>query len=444
MGKVSIVSLGCPKNLVDSDALLSGLIDEGFRYATDPDDADIVIVNTCGFIEEAKRESIEEILRFRHIKEEGKRLLVFGCLAKRYRDELFKEIPEIDAIWGVGEEERIIEYCKGLRGIKSLEYWSNGVMEKQITDVSTSQHSVTPALQSSSYAYLKIAEGCSRGCTFCVIPSIRGTYRSIEPDKVLRRAEGYIKSGIKELILVAQDTGSYGMEFHGYNLSSLLRDLSSFSGEFWIRLLYLYPTSIDDELLTVIADENKVCKYLDMPIQHSEDRILRAMGRGGTKKLYARLIRTIREAVPDIALRTTLIVGFPGETEEDFAGLRGFVEDMRFDRLGVFMYSKEKGTSASRMRGHIAKKVKETRRNEIMRIQSYISLEKNRSITGKIFRAIIDEADGRIAVARLYSQAPEIDGVVFVSNSRELKAGQFADVLIRKAYDYDLKGELVG
>ncbi len=444
MGKVSIVSLGCPKNLVDSDALLSGLIDEGFRYATDPDDADIVIVNTCGFIEEAKRESIEEILRFRHIKEEGKRLLVFGCLAKRYRDELFKEIPEIDAIWGVGEEERIIEYCKGLRGIKSLEYWSNGVMEKQITDVSMSQHSVTPALQSSSYAYLKIAEGCSRGCTFCVIPSIRGTYRSIEPDKVLRRAEGYIKSGIKELILVAQDTGSYGMEFHGYNLSSLLRDLSSFSGEFWIRLLYLYPTSIDDELLTVIADENKVCKYLDMPIQHSEDRILRAMGRGGTKKLYARLIRTIREAVPDIALRTTLIVGFPGETEEDFAGLRGFVEDMRFDRLGVFMYSKEEGTSASRMRGHIAKKVKETRRNEIMRIQSYISLEKNRSITGKIFRAIIDEADGRIAVARLYSQAPEIDGVVFVSNSRQLKAGEFADVLIREAYDYDLKGELVG
>jgi len=444
MGKVSIVSLGCPKNLVDSDALLSGLMAEGFRYATDPDDADIVIVNTCGFIEEAKRESIEEILRLRHIKEEGKRLLVFGCLAKRYRDELFREIPEIDAIWGVGEGDRIVEYCRGLNCsvTKAAEAFS---LQNSNRDGSvTFPESAEPLhpLISSSYAYLKIAEGCSRGCTFCVIPSIRGDYRSIEPDKVLRRAEGYIKSGIKELILVAQDTGSYGMEFHGYNLSCLLRDLTSISGEFWIRLLYLYPTSIDDELLTVIAGEDKVCKYLDIPIQHSEDRILRAMGRGGTKKLYARLIRTIREAVPDIVLRTTLIVGFPGETEEDFVGLRGFVEDMRFDRLGVFVYSKEEGTPASMMKGHVAKKVKEARRNEIMRIQSYISLEKNRSITGRIFRAIIDEADGGIAVARLYSQAPEIDGVVFVSNSRKLKAGEFADVLIREAYDYDLKGEL--
>ncbi|GAB4416403.1 MAG: 30S ribosomal protein S12 methylthiotransferase RimO [Thermodesulfovibrionales bacterium] len=439
MSRVSIVSLGCPKNLVDSENLLSGLRDEGFLYTTKPDDADIVLVNTCGFIEEAKRESIEEILRLKHMKEEGKKLLVFGCLAKRYRDDLIKEIPEIDAIWGVGEEDGIIEYCK--RVMKRR----HGDAETQ-RNIDSPIHPFTdsPIRPSGSYAYLKIAEGCSRGCAFCVIPSIRGTYRSIEPDKVLRKAEKHIESGVRELILVAQDISSYGMEFHGYNLSSLLRDLSSISGEFWIRLLYLYPASIDDELLTVIAGEDKICKYLDIPLQHSEDKILKAMGRSGTKKWHVRLIRRIREAIPDITIRTTLIAGFPGETEEDFAGLKGFVEDMRFDRLGVFMYSKEDGTLASRMKGNIARKVKEKRRDEIMRIQSYISLEKNRSIIGRIFKAIVDEVDGKIAIARLYSQAPEIDGVVFVSNNSVLKAGEFTDVLITEAYDYDLKGELVG
>jgi ribosomal protein S12 methylthiotransferase len=413
MLKVSIVSLGCPKNLVDSEDLLSNLKNEGFFYTEEVEDADLVFVNTCGFIEEAKRESVEEILKLRHIKEEGKRLLVFGCLAKRYGDELIREIPEIDAIWGVGEEDKIIEYCKEIiiQNNGALEKWRDG----ELSAASIHQYSNTPG-HLGSYAYLKIAEGCSRGCTYCIIPAVRGPYRSLAPDKIMRRAEGYIKSGIKELVLVAQDLGNYGRELGRYNLSSLLRDISSISGDFRIRLLYLNPTSINNELLSVISGEEKICKYLDIPLQHSEERILKAMGRGGSGELYGRTIQKIREAIPGVTLRTTFIVGFPGETEEDFSGLRNFIEDMRFDRLGVFMYSKEEGTPASKMKGNLPKKIKERRYDEIMRIQSLISLEKNKALIGKRLKALIDEVDGNTAIARLCSQAPEIDGVVFIKN----------------------------
>lgn len=436
MTRVSIVTLGCPKNVVDSDSLAEGLGREGIVCTEDLNDSDIVLVNTCGFIEDAKKESIEEILRLRQLRSEGRKLVVFGCLAKRYKDELIKEIPDIDAIWGVGEEEKIIEYCSKMRGSRVR---GKGSEEK----TETSQLPAVP----SSYAYIKIAEGCDRGCTFCVIPSIRGPYTSHEPEEILKYAEKHVLAGIKELIIIAQDIGSYGIN-EGYNLSSLLDDLSSINGDFWIRLLYLYPTALSEDLISAIASNEKVCNYIDVPLQHSEDKILRTMGRSGSREAYKNKIQMIREMIPDITLRTTFITGFPGETEDDFKGLRRFIEEMRFDRLGVFEYSKEEGTPASRMKGGVAKKIAKMRRDELMRIQSHISLEKNKLIIGKRFKALIDEVDGDIAVARLYSQAPEIDGVTLIAGCRMnhtpvLSAGSFVDIEITDAYDYDLKARAV-
>ncbi|MEK6673340.1 MAG: 30S ribosomal protein S12 methylthiotransferase RimO [Nitrospirota bacterium] len=438
MTRVSIVTLGCPKNVVDSGNLADGLSREGIICTEDMNDSDIVLVNTCGFIEDAKKESIEEILKLRQLRSEGRKLLVFGCLAKRYKDELIKEIPDIDAIWGVGEEEKIIEYCK------SVDSGNRGQVAKRTKKTQDSCH---PELIAPSYAYLKIAEGCDRGCTFCVIPSIRGSYMSFEPETILKYAERHIRAGIKELIIIAQDIGNYGNN-KGYNLSSLLRDISSISGDFWIRLLYLYPTALGKDLISAIAGNGKVCNYIDVPLQHSEDKILKAMGRGGSREAYKNKIRMIRDMIPDITLRTTFITGFPGETEDDFNGLKIFVEEMRFDRLGVFEYSKEEGTPASKMKGIVPKRIAKMRRDELMRIQSHISLEKNRLIIGKRFKALIDEVDGDIAVARLYSQAPEIDGVTLIPGCGMhhpplLSVGGFVDIEITDAYDYDLKGRAV-
>ncbi len=454
MGKVALVTLGCPKNLVDSEELLDRLRREGFRYAEEPKDADLVLVNTCGFIEDAKTESIQEILKLKTIREEGKKILVFGCLAQRYRDELMREIPEIDAVWGVGEDDSIIEYCK-----EALNGGSEKASTEEMDIMRHSCVSASPFGLFRSYAYLKIAEGCSRNCTFCVIPSIRGPYQSMEPEKILTRAEVYVRSGIRELILIAQDTGNYGRELMGYGLPSLLRDLSTIRGDFRIRLLYLYPTALSDELISVLAGNDKICKYLDIPLQHSEERVLRAMGRGGTKEVYKGMIETLRESIPGIALRTTFIVGFPGESEEEFRRLRDFVEEMRFERLGVFVYSREEGTPASRLKGQIPKRTKERRRDEIMRVQSSISFNNNRPLVGRSFRALIDEVDGRIAVGRIYSQAPEIDGAIIIDNlgfqtgdsnlgtahhqPTPLRAGEFVDVRITGAYEHDLRGEPV-
>jgi ribosomal protein S12 methylthiotransferase len=420
----------------------------------DPNNADIILVNTCGFIRDAKEESIEEILKLAKIKrgqgskvKSKKKLVVFGCLAKRYRDELMKEIPEMDAIFGVGEDSSIIEYCKGL-----------AVASSQLP-VASSQ------LPAASYAYLKIAEGCDKKCTFCVIPSIRGRFRSNPPEKILKEAEEHIENGVRELILVAQDITNYGKEFKNYNLISLLKDIAAIKGDFRIRLLYLYPTEITDELLECIAEEDKIQKYLDIPLQHSEDKILRLMGRRGTRKEYIKLIRNIRKTIPGVALRTTFIVGFPGETEDDFHGLVDFIEDIRFDRLGVFKYSKEEGTPSSKLKGHVPEKVKVKRLDEIMRRQAAISLEKNRELIGRKYEAIIDEIDGDIAIARLYCHAPEIDGVVIIQNTEHrrqrtedrkqrtdclsseclssVKVGDLVTVEIVDAFDYDLKGIIV-
>ncbi len=435
MALISIRTLGCPKNQADSGNLIKKFASDGFLHVNAAEDADIILVNTCGFIKEAKEESIEEILRLAKSKENGKRLVVFGCLAKRYKNDLIKNIPEIDAIFGVEQDSSIIAYCKEIAA-------------QRIEAIPPPQRSIVP----SSYAYLKIAEGCDKKCTFCVIPSIRGRFRSIPPEQILKEAEEHIKNGVRELIIVAQDITTYGKGLDEYNLVSLLKDLASIKGDFRIRLLYLYPTEINDEILKFIASENKMQKYLDIPLQHSEDRVLRLMGRRGAKKEYIKLIRNIRRAIPGVALRTTFIVGFPGETEEDFNGLVDFIEDIKFDRLGVFKYSKEEGTTASKLKNHMPERVKARRFDEIMKRQSLISLQKNIEMIGKKCDAIVDEVDGNIAIARLYCHAPEIDGVVIIQNTehrtqktdkKSVKVGDIVTVEIVDAFDYDLKGIIV-
>ncbi len=441
--KIHITTLGCPKNSVDSGHLAGAFKAEGFICSDNADDADILLVNTCGFIKDAKEESIEEVLRLAHMKEAGRKLVVFGCLAARYRNELLKEIPEIDGIWGVGEEARIIEFCKGqrseVRGQRSIK--NNGL------PITYNPSPITPM----SYAYLKIAEGCNKKCTFCVIPSIRGAFRSVRPELIMAEAGEYINAGVRELILVAQDITNYGKDIAGYDLVALLRDLASLPGDFYIRLLYLYPTSISEPLIEYIAAEDKIQKYLDIPLQHSEDRILRLMGRRGTRSEYRKLIRTLRRRIPGVALRTTFIAGFPTETEEEFNGLIDFIEEIRFERLGAFMFSKEEGTPSAALKGQAPEKVKHRRYDEIMKRQSLISLEINRELVGRRFRAIVDEVAEDVMLARLYSHTPEIDGVVIIekpedgsrkSDKESIKAGDIVTVEITGAYDYDVQGKL--
>lgn len=422
MGKVSIVSLGCPKNLVDSENLLKKLRGSGVDLTDAPEAADIILVNTCGFIEAAKKESVDEILRLSEIKAQGgnRKLVVFGCLAQRYREELLRELPEIDALWGVGKEGEIADYCFRHAG-------SSG----------TSAMEAPPA--QGSYAYLKIAEGCDRACSYCVIPGIRGAFKSRDPEEIIGEAEAYIRTGTKELIMIAQDITSYGKGLAGYSLGRLLREIAALDGDFRIRLLYLYPTSLTGELLQAIADEKKICRYIDMPLQHSEDAVLRRMGRGGSRDLYRKIIGRIRGIMPEVALRTTFIVGFPGESERDFEGLLDFVREMAFDRLGVFMYSREEGTPAYDLKGAVSRKVREMRYSFLMEAQAAISLEKNSRLVGRTFRVLVDEVSEGVAVARLCSQAPEIDGVVFIRDGA-VQPNRFVEVTITKAYDYDLEG----
>ncbi len=422
MGKVHLLSLGCPKNLVDSEHLLEKLRARGLCYSSDPDEADIIMVNTCGFIEDAKRESIEEILKLGRLKGEEKKLVVFGCLAERYGKELAREMPEIDALWGVDGTDEIVEYCS--RNIKCESKTGSG---EKFTDT--------------VYAYLKIAEGCDRSCTYCAIPKIRGACRSRRPEDVLDEADALIRAGRKELILIAQDITSYGRDLKGYDLSRLIREISSRDGDFRIRLLYLYPSAIDDRLLETVASEEKVCKYIDVPLQHSERKILKLMGRGGSRSHYERLIARMREVIPDVSIRTSLIVGFPQETEEDFEGMLRFIGKVKFDRLGAFKYSREEGTAAYDLKGQVPMRVKDKRYKRVMELQSEISLRANQKLIGRTFRAIVDEVEQGVAVARIYSQAPEIDGVVFIE-APNVKKGMFVNVEIKEAYDYDLKGIL--
>jgi len=422
--KISLVSLGCPKNLVDSENLLKKLSARGLTYTEDTEQAELLLINTCGFINAAKQESIEEILKLAAGKESGgKKLVVFGCLAKRFGEELKKEIPEIDVLYGVGDDEKIVEYCSSV--------------------LSTSLSAETDIrLADTSYAYLKIAEGCDRGCSYCVIPDIRGSFKSRMPEEILKEAEALVRSGRRELIIVAQDITAYGKDLMQYDLSRLVKDIASISGDFWIRLLYLYPTAITDELLETIRSEEKVCKYLDIPLQHTEEKILRLMKRGGGREYYERLIEKIRRVMPDVALRSTLITGFPQETEKDFEAMLDFVRRVQLDRLGVFTYSREEGSAAYGLKGQVPKRVSQKRRDRIMEVQSAISLERNKRLVNGVFRSLVDEIDGDVAIARIYSQAPEIDGVVFLKGA-DLAKHEFVQVRIDQAFDYDLQGTVI-
>jgi ribosomal protein S12 methylthiotransferase len=438
VGRVHLISLGCPKNLVDSEKLLKRLGGKGLRYCSSAEDADILMVNTCGFIEDAKRESVEEILRIAAMKEGNKKLVVLGCLAQRFGDDLKKEIPEIDAIWGVGQEDRIVEYCEStIAGAGPCACPKEGQPQR----VALTGNGLSDRFSDTPYAYLKIAEGCDRNCSYCVIPGIRGRFRSRRPDEILSEAEGLTRSGTKEIIVVAQDITSYGKDIGGYDLSRLVGDIASVNGDFWIRLLYLYPTSVDDRLIETIASEEKVCKYIDMPLQHASGKILGLMGRGGSAEYFGKLISRIRSAVPEVNVRTTFIVGFPQETEKDFGELVAFAEKTKFDRLGVFTFSKEEGTPSARLKGQVPARTKKARYERLMEAQAAISLEKNKALAGKTFRAIVDEVSDDIAIARIFSQAPEIDGVVFVEGGKA-KKGEFVTVEIVDAYDYDLKGKI--
>ncbi len=438
MGKVHLISLGCPKNLVDSGKLLKKLGEKGLHYCSSAEDSDILMVNTCGFIEDAKRESVEEILRAAELKKGKKKLVVLGCLAQRFGDDLKKEIPEIDAIWGVGKDDRVVEYCeRTTAGAGTCACPKEGQPQRAAPagNESSDRFIDTP------YAYLKIAEGCDRNCSYCVIPGIRGRFRSRRPDEILAEAEELIRAGTKEIIVVAQDITSYGKDIGGYDLSRLVGDIASISGDFRIRLLYLYPTSVDDRLIETIAGEEKVCRYIDMPLQHASRKILGLMGRGGSAEYYGKLIDRIRSAVPGVNLRTTFIVGFPRETEEDFRELLSFAGRIKFDRLGVFTFSREEGTPSSKLKGQVPARTKKVRYEKLMEQQATISLEKNMDLKGKTFRALVDDVSDGIMIARIYSQTPEIDGVVFVEGGKAAK-GDFIDVEIVDVYDYDLKAKM--
>lgn len=432
--KVYIETLGCPKNFNDTEVAKGSLCGENdFTLAVSPEDADIIMVNTCGFINDAKKESIDKIFEMSAYKHAGKKLVVSGCLSERYSKELFDEMPEVDCFIGVNEYEQLPEIFRNLDRRKNLVGGCIGDtlprMQRKLDD--------NPFTST-----LKIAEGCDNFCAYCVIPSIRGGFRSKRMEDVLAEAEELAAAGCKELILIAQDVTNYGIDLYGtYKLPELLRQLCRIEGIVWIRLMYCYEDRITDELIAVMATEPKICHYIDIPIQHAADTVLTAMNRRSTGASIRTTIRKLREAIPDVHIRTTLIVGFPGETEDDFEALLDFVETMRFERLGVFAYSREEGTPAGEMENQIDEAVKEARLDAIMRRQLEISLAVNEAKIGKTFTVLVEErdADGSY-IGRTAYDAPEIDDSVLFTSKRALKAGDFVQVQINDAFDYDLIG----
>lgn len=432
--KVYIETLGCPKNFNDTEVAKGSLCGENdFTLAASPEDADIIMVNTCGFINDAKKESIDKIFEMSAYKHAGKKLVVSGCLSERYSQELFDEMPEVDCFIGVNEYEQLPEIFRNLDMRKNLVGGCIGDtlprMQRKLDD--------NPFTST-----LKIAEGCDNFCAYCVIPSIRGGFRSKRMEDVLTEAEELAAAGCKELILIAQDVTNYGIDLYGaYKLPELLRQLCRIEGIVWIRLMYCYEDRITDELIAVMATEPKICHYIDVPIQHAADTVLTAMNRRSTGASIRTTIRKLREAIPDMHIRTTLIVGFPGETEDDFEALLDFVETMRFERLGVFAYSREEGTPAGEMENQIDEAVKEARLDAIMRRQLEISLAVNEAKIGKTFTVLVEErdADGSY-IGRTAYDAPEIDDSVLFTSKRALKAGDFVQVQINDAFDYDLIG----
>lgn len=437
--KVYFNTLGCPKNINDSEIAMGNLEEKGFTIVDSPDEADAIIVNTCGFIEDAKKESIDEIFNMAACKEKNKKLVISGCLVQRYADELYKEIPEANGFIGVNDYDKLPKL------LEELEKSNERFLENSSCDLSEGEVKIRHLTENPYTSYLKIAEGCDNICSYCIIPEIRGPYRSRTIKNVIEEAEMLSKSGCKELILIAQDLTYYGIDNYGKPmLSTLLRKLCKVEGIEWIRLLYCYEERIDDELIRTIASEDKICNYIDIPIQHASDKILDNMNRATTNESLYRTLSKLRSQIPDIHIRTTLIVGFPGETEEDFNILSDFVSDQKFSRLGVFTYSREEGTAAATMDNQIPEDIKQERLDCIMMKQMEISLEGNRKKIGKTLDVIVDsmEEEG-VYSGRTRYDAPEIDNsVVFTSNSVH-KPGDIVPVEILEAYDYDLEGREV-
>lgn len=435
--KVLLISLGCDKNLVDSEVMLGLLNKAGHQLTNDETEADVVVVNTCAFISDAKEESINTVIEMGELKKTGKlkKLIVAGCLSQRYKDEIMKELPEIDVIIGATNYDKIVEAIGTDEEsiVDDINYTPRPIAERIVTT-------------NASMAYFKIAEGCNKLCTYCIIPHIRGRYRSMPMDSLIASAEKLASDGIKELVLVAQETTLYGVDLYGEKkLPELLTKLSEIEGIEWIRLLYCYPEEITDELIEVMATNPKICHYVDIPIQHSENAILKRMGRRTSREDIVELVGRLRTAMPDIAIRTTLISGFPGETQELHDGLVDFVDECEFDRLGVFTYSPEEGTPAAEYEDQVDGELAVKWRDEIMELQQEISYEKNQQMIGSTQKVLIEGylVDDDVYVGRTYRDAPGVDGIVFVSAPYELISGSFVDVKITEANEYDLTGVIV-
>lgn len=441
---ILLVSLGCDKNLCDSEAMLGLLAANNYEIVNDEEEADAIVINTCSFIKDAMEESINTILEMAELKKKRlKYLIVCGCLAERFKDEIFDELPEIDAVVGTTSFDRIVSV------IRQLEESDNNRTPRVMCYEDVNRLAVTDAdrvITSGTFmGYLKIAEGCDKFCTYCVIPHIRGRYRSVPMDRLVKDAAYMASRGIRELVLVAQETSCYGVDLYGKKcLHELIHRLAEIDGIRWIRLLYCYPEEIYDELVDCFVTEPKLCHYIDMPIQHSEDSILKRMGRRTDRSSLAATINSLRMKVPDIIIRTTFITGFPGETEENHEGLLDFIDEMEFDRLGVFTYSREENTPAAEFPDQVDEELANIRRNEIMELQQDISLEKNRALIGKILEVVVEgyQPEEDIYVGRSYMDAPGVDGFVFIRCDYELISGTFVNVKITEAGPYDLIGDI--
>ena len=438
---ILFISLGCDKNLVDSEVMLGLLDKKGYQIVDSEEDADIIVVNTCCFIHDAKEESIQTILEMAEYKKEGKlkALIVTGCLAQRYQQEIIDEIPEVDAVLGTTSYDHIVEAVEeALAG--------NGHVVLEDVDALPDVKEKRLVTTGGHYAYMKIAEGCDKHCTYCIIPKLRGNYRSVPMEKLLAEAKDLADQGVKELILVAQETTLYGKDLYGEkSLPKLLRELCKISGIRWIRILYCYPEEITDELIQVMKEEPKICHYLDLPIQHANDTILKRMGRRTSKQELIDIVQKLRKEIPDICLRTTLITGFPGETQEQHEEVMEFIDTLEFDRLGAFTYSPEEDTPAATFEDQIDEEVKEDRQADIMELQQEIAFDKAEDMIGREVLVMIEGkvADENAYVGRTYRDAPNVDGLIFINTDVELISGDFAKVKVTGALDYDLIGELM-
>lgn len=439
--KILFISLGCDKNLVDSEEMLGLLNREHFEFTDDESEADVIVINTCCFVNDAKEESVNTILQMAEYHKSGscKALIVTGCLAQRYKTEISDEIPEVDAILGTSSYDKIVDAVKST--ICGEKYEKFNPLDELI--VEESERVVTTG---GHYAYIKIAEGCNKCCTYCIIPKIRGRYRSVPEEDILKTAEKLVENGAKELILVAQETTLYGVDLYGRKmLPDLLKKICKIPGLIWVRILYCYPEEITDELIEVMKNEPKVCHYIDMPIQHASDKILKAMGRRTNRVELTERILKIRKEIPDIVLRTTLISGFPGETEEDHEEMLDFVDEMEFERLGVFAYSPEEDTAAAEMPDQIDEDIKIKRRNEIMELQQEIAFENAENMIGRDLLVMIEGkvVDENAYVGRTYMDCPNVDGNIFITTDEELITGDFVKVKVTGAAEYDLIGEII-